>query len=651
MPTITDPDFLRDAPLGADSAQNIYVDTAARTIKVRNNEASANANKGPVLDNTGVTLQALYSFLKQEWKDDPNSKQLIAYPFPLIAITPEQFEFRYGWTPADDSSRSLLRTAGWREFALDNSTLKREYLGVISLGNIQGDQNEDEAGVNQHTVYYGFFDSANGTSTAGPFNFDYSGEVNQAVQTLDSSAVDYRGDILRLFIRSTPFQAPQSALAWTFDQTDTTDIGLPAGTTLPYNTQRFPLVEGADLNITVSDATIESAQTSGAKYSGQGDGPTIEYLEAAELSDTFGYTQDLTDGPYNFSVKIDASAGTGGSLTNQELYSWVHYKLRQDSDIETQTATGVDKIGRLQDDLVRFVGLDLETQAVTNIDRDGLVTGVAITNINGDDINNTKLIDDNFDLKGFPFTANVTLSFSNEILADGANARFWVYYDYVRQYGGAGTGTSIELTNVGPSQADASKDSATLVLSGFTATDQQSSTTTPLESVLNPDGLNNTDAEAHFRLGGMSVTSDNNRILVVTNVLDSATASVRALDDDFSITGTSTANASLFTHPVNSPSAVLVDSAATPVENSGGVSQTLAAGNLSEGTYSFQYAYDLNSQFDKITGETAPSVQLNVRSIGLENGSWVEATGTIARQSANAVSVVSPVERNYLDPA
>src|SRR6056300_987308 len=159
MATIIDPDNLFDN--AADSAgANIYIDTALRTIKVRNNSA---APKGPVLDNTGVSLQALYSFLKEEWKDDPNGKSLIAYPFPLIAITPEQFEWRYGWSPADDSSRSLIRTAGWREFGTDDATQLREYIGTISLGNIDGDQNQDDAG-DRDFVYYAFFDSANGTS-------------------------------------------------------------------------------------------------------------------------------------------------------------------------------------------------------------------------------------------------------------------------------------------------------------------------------------------------------------------------------------------------------------------------------------------------------------------------------------------------------
>ena len=81
MPTIVDPDGLFDNAVDSVGA-SIFIDTALRTIKIRNNSA---APKGPTLDETGVTLQALYSFLKQEWKDDPNSKSLIAYPFPLVA--------------------------------------------------------------------------------------------------------------------------------------------------------------------------------------------------------------------------------------------------------------------------------------------------------------------------------------------------------------------------------------------------------------------------------------------------------------------------------------------------------------------------------------------------------------------------------------
>lgn len=635
MATIVDPDFLRDA--ATDSAQNIFVDTANRTIKVRNNEASANPNKGPVLDNTGVTLQAVYSFLKQEWKDDPNSKDLIAYPFPLVAITPEQFEFRFGWTPADDSSRTLLRTAGWREFAIDNSTLDRQYLGVISLGNIDGDQNQDVAG-DQDFAYYGWFNSSTGAPTAGPFDFDFPGPVNQAVQVIDSDAgttgFDRSNDILRLFIRQE---------GKTYNQQDTVQIGLPAGSTLPFNTQRFPLVEGTDLNAAVSDATISANAASGQKYSLQGDGPTIEYLAADEASNTFGYTQDLLDGPYNFGIKINSIDGTDGtsSLTNAELYSWVQYMLRQDSDIEA--ASGTEKNGKLSDELLAFVGPTLTTKLATNLDQSGTLTGTAILNINTADINNTQLRDTtNGALQSFPFSAGVVISFSDEILSDSANAKVFPYYSYTREY----TGTSITLADVGTAAGDANQDSANFTLVGFDPT--------PVNSVQNAEGLNPAvDADAYFRVTGSS-TEGNNTIWKVTAVTDSSTFAAITLDNDPAPGNGTFAGATIRTHPINSPGAVLIDSAGEVTENTGTISTLTPAELTASSTYEFSYAFDVNSQKDRKfkDGEAAAdNVAVAIRAIGLETGSWVETTGTISRQDTNSFSVVSVVERNYSDPA
>lgn len=650
MALITDPDNLRDATVAGDSAQNILIDTANRTIKVRNNAASSNPNKGPELSNDGVTHQALYSFLKEEWKNDPNSKDLIAYPFPLIAITPEQFEWRFGWSPADDSSRSLLRTGGWREFDVDNSTLKREYIGTISLGNIQGTPTEGDAGsINQHKVYYAFFDSADGTSSAGPFNYDYSGEVNQAVQTLDSTSFDRRGDILRLFIRSQPYAGIQSETAWTFDQTDTVDIGLSAGTTLPYNTQRFPLAEGEDLNILdragadLTDTIIGTNSQVGEKYSQQGDGPTIEYLAADVADTTLGYTQDLLNGPFNFGILIDATSPTVTNLSNQELYSWVQYNLRQDSDIEF--AAGTVKLGRLQDELLAFVGPTLTTKLATNLDQSGTKTGTAITSINPADINNTQLRDTvNNALQSFPFSATVTVTFSNDILTDSDQAKSFVYYDYTRSY----TGTSIQILNAGTAAGDATKDSCNIILTDFT---------TPL-SPTNTDGLvtiGTNEADAYFKLSGFGNT-DNNVILGVTERFSDTTFAARTLDDTPTLVDSTATGATLRTHPINSPSALLVDSAGTAVENSGGVISLLATGGVYAGSERalnatdelvFSYAYDGNTQKDRVSGA---DVAINVRAIGLNSGQWVQQTATIAKVNNNPVSVISAVERNYSNP-
>jgi hypothetical protein len=662
MALITDPDNLLDGGPNAgtdDSNQNIYINTALRTIKIRNNAA---APSGPELSNDGVTLQALYSFLKEEWKNDPKSKDLINYPFPLVAITPEQFEFRFGWTPADDSSRSLIRTGGWREVDLDGATVNREYIGTISLGNIQGSPREENASVNQHKVYYAFFDSASGVSTAGPFNYDYSGEVNQAVQTLDSTSFDRRGDILRLFIRSKPYEAPQSNTAWTFDQTDTTDIGLAAGTTLPFNTQRFPLAEGEDLNIkqviagiesNLTDATIEAAQASGQKYAsdpGTGAGYSVDYLSAAETSDTFGYSEDLLAEAEPFSVKIAAN-----SLRNKEVYALTQYKLRQDSDIAKGATT---KKGKLADELLAFVGPTLTTKQVTNVNRSGIKTGVAITGIAADDINNTQLRDDNNILQSFPFSTAINVTFSQDILDDSANAKAYLFYEYTREYAiGAELDTNIVISGVGTASGDATQDSANFTLGG---TPSFTPLLTPAAGPQNVNGLNDAvAADAYFKLAVTTPSASANDGIIwrVTEVYDSSTFAAVTLDDTVSPVNQTITAGSMRTHPINSPGSLMLDSAGATAENN--VAQraetTLAPANLTGGTtFALSYAFDNNSQKDRVkkVGEgNADAVALTVRAIGLESGQWVSQNATVTRQNTNAVTVVSPEERNYSNPA
>jgi len=655
MPTITDPDNLFDT--GNDSAgKNIHIDTALRTIKIRNNSA---APQGPVMDETGVTLQALYSFLKEEWKDDPNNKSLIAYPFPLIAITPEQFEWRYGWSPADDSSRTLIRTAGWREFGTDNSTQLREYMGTISLGNVDGDQNQDDAG-DQDFVYYAFFDSANGVSSAGPFDYSFPGPVNQAVQTFgnaDNGNIERRGDILRLFIRQP---------AKTFDQTDTVDIGITAGTTLPFNAQRFPLVEGADLKVIgtgsaaapeYSDAVISAARTAGSKYTapqtGSRPGSTITYLAADQSSGTFGYAEDLFGGSQNFGVKIFSENGaTEAPLSVDELYAWTQFQLRQDSDIAFGDTV---KKGKLADELLAFVGDTLTTKQVTNVEQNGAKTGTAITNILSDDINNVQLLPTGATatLKRFPFSTNIQVSFSQDILDDSEDAKVFLYYDHTRDYAvGAEIGTSITIADVG---ANGSQDSANFTLNGTVSFTPLNTTGVVAGGPKNPRGLNpSVDADAYFRTHLAAGTGANHNVIwKITRVVDSSNFAAITIDDTVAPEdGTlSTTNDAIYTHPINSPGAILLDSASVINQNafSEAALSTLATANLdASNRFNVTYAFDNNDQKDR---ETSNPFTVNIRALGLNTGQWVETTSRITQVNTNAISVVSPVERNYSNPA
>ena len=134
------------------------------------------------LGDAGVTLQALYSFTKEEWKNDP---YLIQFDFPFTAITPEQFETSQAWrfydTAVDSSEvlsgvrfpRDLIRTGGWSEFNENDTTeLIQQYTGVITLGTFEDDA-EDLA----YTQY-----GTDPTDATAKDPFVFNGPVNEAVR-------------------------------------------------------------------------------------------------------------------------------------------------------------------------------------------------------------------------------------------------------------------------------------------------------------------------------------------------------------------------------------------------------------------------------------------------------------------------------------
>ena len=140
--------------------------------------------KQGTLTDDGATLQAIYSFTKEEWKND---NALIFHPFPFVAITPEQFEMQSGWafhtgTDAggvgvgdvvqDIETRKLVRTGGWREIAGDG-TLLQEHISVITLGNFEDNTND--------LAYFQQGDDPTDTTAATPFTF--TGPVNESVRS------------------------------------------------------------------------------------------------------------------------------------------------------------------------------------------------------------------------------------------------------------------------------------------------------------------------------------------------------------------------------------------------------------------------------------------------------------------------------------
>ena len=164
--------------------RNISVTTGSG-ISYRVYKDGAQNQTGPALAD-GVTMQCLYSFLKEEWRDNSlaaSGEDLIKYTFPMVSITSEQFEIggvsNSNWEFADDtgdgslaaeSTRNLIRTGGWASIN-DQGQIIENYPGIITLGTLESDSQ----------VYYQLT-----SATTNPDNFVLTGPVNQSIRTLET---------------------------------------------------------------------------------------------------------------------------------------------------------------------------------------------------------------------------------------------------------------------------------------------------------------------------------------------------------------------------------------------------------------------------------------------------------------------------------
>jgi hypothetical protein len=351
---ITDPDSLTQG-----TEVTITSSTRRITLAVAGNMTS-----------DGVTIKALYSFLKEEWRSDA---ELIKFPFPMTPITDEQFELVAGWNFANDASRYLVRTGGWAVKDANGATLE-EWAGVITLGSIESNDQ----------VY---FQQATG---GAPADFQLTGPVNQAIKVFgdaDHGNFDRRS-FLRLFVRE-----------WqqTYDSADLTDIGVSVMT---FQVYRFPLTTGNDLKVTVAETGVDSDANGVADVSPYS-GMSITY---------YGSNQARTIGGanYNFRVIVD---GNGASA--EQIYTFVQWSLRLDGDIDAGAGSVT---GKTATELMFFVGDTLTTR-----------TGVFIDDFASGDTNRLVFTDQAGSTVTFPFVATLTLNFGANLVSD-SDAVYRVFF-------------------------------------------------------------------------------------------------------------------------------------------------------------------------------------------------------------------------------
>ncbi len=401
MALITDPDDIQ-YELTYTGTKELFVDLANKKIKlVRIGALSAD----------GITLKAIYSKLKDIWQADTTA---IKYEFPMTPITDEQFELLYNWDfdktgSGSDYTPNLVRTGGWaRKNAV--GVVIEKWIGVVTLGSIQaGGQ-----------VY--FTQSATGNAT----NFTLTGAVNQAVQIYndadgdgvfsptDPADYDY-SSYFKLFIREQGNTYATSQLS---------DIGV---TSLASQVYRFPLTDSDDSKIGVADTGID-ANSDGTADVSPYSGMSITWYAAPQARTINGVSR-------NFHVVIN---GNSGSL--QQIYEFVQWKLRQNTDIDAGAGT---KIGKLTNELLYFVGGDLYTR----LDSTG---GVYVDNYLAGDTNLIHFTDDTGTIRNNARTASITLNFGANLVAD-ASAIYRVFFtnddagdNTGRDYG---TATAITINN------------------------------------------------------------------------------------------------------------------------------------------------------------------------------------------------------------
>jgi hypothetical protein len=421
MAKITDPD---DINVGTE----LTIDTTAKTFTL--NVA------GGLVAKDGVTIQALYSKFVDLWTTSAYNK----FEFPMYTIDAKSGQFQFGtdgatysgWVPANDATRQMLRDGGWSEYLTDG-TLDRQYVGIVSLGNVStGSQ-----------LYY---QKTNGGAAA---DFTFDDAVNEGILVYEDGGIDNR----------TYFKGYVREYAKKYDDSVLADTGQTA--TGPY-TVNLLLSNEDDLKIQDTDGNvaanapytgITTTWITGTGFTNASVGSlvanavrkdtagrwfictspgTIDAAGVADYTANGGtatlatYTGERLIGTtyYAFNIIVD-----GNGAVAEDIYTKVQYLLRQNSDIDSGAGTQTGTITQL---LMNFVGDTLIT-----------TTGVYIDDFDSDDINRLTFTDVLGVAQTFPYTATGTLNF-NAPLTSGGTGYYRMYFtdlSGVQDYGLTGAVT------------------------------------------------------------------------------------------------------------------------------------------------------------------------------------------------------------------
>ena len=344
----------------------IVIDEGAKTIQL--------VAAGNLVFKDGVTLQAVYSKLVDLWATSTYQDS----PFPMYAIDALSGQFQIGtdgatysgWNWADTNTRNALRDGGWAEYNAAG-VKTAEYVGAVGLGSIT-----------PATTCQPYYHLA---ATDAPINFPFTDQFNVGVKVYDNVSLDKR-TYFKAFIREYGKKFKSSVLA------DTGSTG-----TGPFK-QNFLVANEDDLKLTTLLGTDQAAADT-AMSSGVYTGITVAYYSTNQSRTIAGVARD-------FKIIIE---GNGGTL--EQIYAKVQYLLRQNSDINTGGTAGT-KTGKIQDELLRFVGETLVTSQSVYID-----------DVLPADSNRVQFYDDTNTLRENLYEAAGTMTFNAPLVGAGSSYR------------------------------------------------------------------------------------------------------------------------------------------------------------------------------------------------------------------------------------
>lgn len=635
MAKIVDPDDLADSATD-DGTQEVYINTSTKTIKL---VVVGNLSNTGVQNENGVTLKALYSFLKEEWRNDPNSKNLAAFPFPMVPITDESFEFVDGWDFLNDTARYLIRDAGWT-VKNTSSLTTQQWAGIIGLGAIE---TNDQLHFQQ-------------VSGGSAINVQLQGQINQAVQILRDDDGDANYAEGSDFDRRSFFALFAREYNQLYGKSSLTDIGVSQ---LQAQAYRFPISTSADLKIQDTDAVValSAAITSGSWAANvltinttashnltTGDfvritgvtpvGYNIRGVVTVFDADTF--TMALTVDPTAYT-----SGGTVKSIYNEVKIRYFDQAFSRDVDSATDRNFGI----------VVDVGTHSGVDGVTGAGGSTLTTAEGAIDTENNLYNTgTVVIHEGTNAGTYTissYTAGVvtiSTTFANAL----SNQSFTIYPPTARVVPASAEQiyTAVQYLLRQNSDIDSTDQSVT----GKVADQIMHFVGDTLISGRAPSSAVPTNPNA----GGSGViiqgfqSGDINRLTFYDNTNTARTYPfVAVLRINFGDNLQDDASAKFWVYFTTLPGAGndYGEASAVIVDDESGVDMS--------GDVSAQSFVDLTFDYDNNVqgGRTAATdADVTIVGIGLQTGQYVKATGTIQRSTVNSVSLVAALERNYQNP-